>query len=181
MADHGRDDRGSLDHVGDWPVKSPTILRARLISFSMRALGPYLLSRCCASALLSPCSGLTASWARTLSTGSFSRSIAVCDPPSGARVADCRATADMDSSLERACGNLRKEFPKITRCGLWVDIKDRPIAPDIELKFPPRARCGNGDHEFGLSFGSFMARLRASDIGNWMLMARGGIGFSNHC
>src|SRR6266567_5770844 len=54
MADHGRDDRGSLDHVGDWPVKSPTILRARLISFSMRALGPYLLSRCCASALLSP-------------------------------------------------------------------------------------------------------------------------------
>jgi hypothetical protein len=37
------------------------------------------------------------------------------------------------------------------------------------------------DHEFGLSFGSFMVRLRASDIGNWMLMARGGIGLSNHC
>src|SRR6266511_519693 len=36
------------------------------------------------------------------------------------------------------------------------------------------------DHEFGLSFGSFMVRLRASDIGNWMLMALGGIGLWNH-
>src|SRR5262249_61298759 len=42
------------------------------------------------------------------------------------------------------------------------------------------ARRGNDDYEFGLSFGSLMARLRASDIGNWMLMARGGIGRSNH-
>jgi hypothetical protein len=38
-----------------------------------------------------------------------------------------------------------------------------------------------GHHEFGLSFGSLMSRLRASDIGNWMLMPRGGIELSNHC
>jgi integrase-like protein len=39
----------------------------------------------------------------------------------------------------------------------------------------------NGDHEFGLSFGSLMVRLRASDIGNWILMARGGTWRSVRC
>src|SRR5262249_40579558 len=87
-------------------------------------------SRSRASALLSPCSGLTASWARTFSTGILSRSIAACDPTSGARVADCRATEDMNCSLERACGNLKKEFPKLTRCGLLIDIKDQPTPPE---------------------------------------------------
>jgi glycine/D-amino acid oxidase-like deaminating enzyme len=45
----------------------------------------------------------------------------------------------------------------------------------------PQLPNETGHHEFGLSFGSLMSRLRASDIGNWMLMPRGGIGLSNHC
>src|SRR5262249_12546327 len=65
------------------------ILRVRLTSCSMSALGPYLASRSLASALLSPRAGATASRARTWSRGAFSRSMSV-----GGDAADCGARAD---------------------------------------------------------------------------------------
>src|SRR5262249_31957397 len=33
-------------------------------------------------------------------------------------------------------GNLQRSFPKITRLGLWIEIKDRPLAPGLELEIP---------------------------------------------
>src|SRR6266566_3838153 len=181
MADHGRDDRGSLDHVGDWAGKEPYNFAGQTDLFFDEGIG---------SVLVKPLLRLGAA-----------QSLLGLDGELGKDLVE-RQLLEVDrglrSSLGRSRGGLhgngghglllgtrlresKKEFPKITRRGLWIEIKDRPLAPDIELKFLPRAQCGNGDHEFGLSFGSFIARLRASDIGNWMLMARGGIGFSNHC
>src|SRR5262249_34048674 len=111
MPDDGRNDRGGLDHVGVRAGEVPHDLAKQAdLFFNEGGLGPHLASRSRASALLSPCSGLTASWARTFSTGTLSRSIAACDPTSGARVADCRATADMDCSLERVHGDLKRSF-----------------------------------------------------------------------
>jgi hypothetical protein len=41
------------------------------------------------------------------------------------------------------------------------------------------SKC-NADQELALSFGSLTSSLSLSDIGSWMLMPLGGIGFSNH-
>src|ERR1039457_2226515 len=68
----------------------------------MRALGPYLASRCCASALLSPWSGSTASLASTLSTGIFSRSMLSPTFALGGNAVGCAEVAGMDCSPSNA-------------------------------------------------------------------------------
>jgi hypothetical protein len=59
--------------------------------------------------------------------------------------------------------------PKADMCSALAHVSFGPI-PVIASKY----------QEFGRSFGSLIARLRASDMGSWMLMLLGGIGFSNH-
>jgi|RhiMetStandDraft_4_1073278.scaffolds.fasta_scaffold01442_4 hypothetical protein len=59
--------------------------------------------------------------------------------------------------------------PKADMCSALAHVCFGPI-PVIASKY----------QEFGRSFGSLIARLRASDMGSWMLMLLGGIGFSNH-
>src|SRR5262249_6907919 len=126
MPDDGRNDRRGLDHVGVRAGEVPDDLAEQADLFFDEGVGSVFGEPFARLGAAQSLLGLDASWARTFSTGILSRSIAACDPTSGARVADCRATADMDCSLERVHGNLEKEFFKITRLAYGSRSKNGP-------------------------------------------------------
>src|SRR5262249_55780010 len=181
MPDDRRNDRRGLDHVGVRAGEVPHDLAEQADLFFDEGVGSVFGEPLARLGVAQSLFGLN----RELGKHPLDRHLLEVDrglrPTLGRSRSGLQGNGGHGLLLGTRLRESKKQFPKITRRALWIEIKDRPIAPDIELKFLPRARRGNDDHEFGLSFGSLMTRLRASDIGSWMLMARGGIGFSDHC
>src|SRR5262249_45109241 len=104
-------------------------------------------------------------------------------------VAQHRARCGVDHAERQPALEIRRRGAAIasmldekTRPRLELAVVDRLSIAAVEILHLELELDVHGEadgYEFGLSFGSFMVRLRASDIGSWMLMSLGGIGRSN--
>src|SRR5262249_34839323 len=164
MPDDGRNDRGGLDHVGVRAGEVPHDLAKQADLFFNEGVG---------SAFGEPFARLGAAQSLLGLDGELGKDLLDRHPLEvnrGLRSTLGRSRSGLQGNGGHGLllGTRSRESGK----GVFQDNATRPMDRDQR---PARgagywARRGNDDYEFGLSFGSLMARLRASDIGSWMLM-----------